>query len=62
MIYALEELGIKMGIVSSVCGKLPFYSFGMGWVTVAVVVMVLCLAANKIFNSCTVTSSDKTMA
>ena len=62
VIYAIEGLGVRMGIVSTVCGKLPFYSFGMGWVTVAVVVMVLCFAANKVFPSLAVTSSDKTMA
>ena len=35
VIYAMEDLGVPMGFISAVLSRLPFYSYGMGWVTVA---------------------------
>lgn len=52
VIYSLTELNISFGFVSDICEKLPLYSFGMGWVTVAVVIALLSLFAGKIFNGC----------
>ena len=48
IIYALDELKVPLGVLRTVCEKLPFYSFGMGWVTVAIVVMVLSIFAGKL--------------
>ena len=43
VLYSLEELGLPMGFVSAVLSRLPFYSYGMGWVTVALAaVLVSC--------------------
>ena len=35
VLYALEQLGVPMGFVGKALAMLPFYSYGMGWVTVA---------------------------
>ena len=35
VLYALEQMGLSLGFVSSVLSRLPLYSYGMGWVSVA---------------------------
>ena len=35
VLYALEQLGLSLPFVSAALSKLPFYSYGMGWVAVA---------------------------
>ena len=35
VVFALEQLGAPLGVVGQVCAMLPLYSFGMGWVAVA---------------------------
>ena len=37
VIYSLDQLKVPLGALSKVCHALPLYSFGMGWVLVAVV-------------------------
>ena len=41
VIYAVEQLGVPLGFVTRVCRMLPFYGYGMGWVTVALAAAVL---------------------
>ena len=41
VIYALEQLKVPMGFVSTLCNKLPFYSYGMGWVVIALLMFAL---------------------
>ena len=41
VVYALDELQLPLGVVKDVFSKLPFYSYGMGWVVVAVVMMAV---------------------
>lgn len=43
ILYALENAGIKMYALSSLLHKLPFYSLGLGWVSVAAVAAAGCL-------------------
>ena len=43
VVYALDSLDVPMGFLSKLASMLPFYSFGMGWVLVALVVMALTL-------------------
>ena len=57
VIYALEGLKVPLGVISTVCHKLPFYSFGMGWVVVAVVMM----AASTLFSKLRVGCSSETL-
>lgn len=40
-VYALEQLQIPLGPVSKVFQLLPFYGYGMGWVTVALAMAAL---------------------
>ena len=48
VLFALEGLNIPLGFVGNALAKLPLYSFGMGWVVVAVVTMILALVISKI--------------
>ena len=41
VISAIEGLGISFGMLSTICHKLPFYSLGFGWVTVAIIMMLI---------------------
>lgn len=41
VVYALEQLQIPLGPVSKVFQLLPFYGYGMGWVTVALAMAAL---------------------
>lgn len=41
VVYALDKLKVPLGIISDVFHLLPFYSYGMGWVTVAVVAVLV---------------------
>ena len=43
VVYALEGMNVPLGFLSDILGKLPFYSFGMGWVIVALVVAAVSL-------------------
>ena len=48
VIYALEQLGVPMGFVTDLCELLPLYSYGMGWVPVAAVMVALSVALGKL--------------
>ena len=47
VVYALEQLKVPLGVVSDMFHLLPFYSYGMGWVTVAVAAVLVSLLVQK---------------
>lgn len=51
VIYSLDQLHVPMGILTDLCKYLPFYKYGMGWVVVAIIMMVLSLVIGKFSNS-----------
>ena len=51
VVYALQNVGITLPIVSSLCQYLPWYSLGLGWVVVAVVTIVGCSIMNRLQKS-----------
>ena len=48
VIYALDELGLKLGVLTSFTEKLPMYAQGFGWVSVAVILLVISFLAGKV--------------
>ena len=58
ILYALEQLGLPMGFVSTCLSKLPFYSYGMGWVCVALVAAA-CGAALYLVKGASVKAADQ---
>ena len=48
VLYALDQMSVPMGFVGELCHKLPFYSFGMGWVVAGVVVLALSFVPAKL--------------
>ena len=50
VIYALDQIHVPLGPVTALCHHLPFYSLGMGWVTVALILVVLSLALPLVLN------------
>lgn len=61
VIYALENVGIRLGAVSTTLHKLPLYSLGLGWVAVAGVTILACLLLHFIKNSSLAKSADLNM-
>ena len=51
VIYSLDQMHLPLGFLASVFHKLPFYSVGMGWVTVAVAMAVLSTVVYKLTGS-----------
>lgn len=43
VVYALGNVGVNLGIINHLFRKLPLYSLGLGWVSVAIVVMAICM-------------------
>lgn len=41
VIYSLDKMKVPMGFVKELCSMLPFYSFGMGWVAGAAVMVCI---------------------
>lgn len=50
VLYAVENLGVNLGVVSDVLHMLPLYSLGLGWVVVAVAVIALCTLVHVVRN------------
>lgn len=48
IVYALDGLGVPLGFLKDLCLKLPFYSYGMGWVTVALFVMAVSIIVSYV--------------
>ena len=61
VIYALENIGIRLGAVSTVLHKLPLYSLGLGWVGVAVVAVLVCVLLHFVKKAFFAKSADLNM-
>ncbi len=48
VLYALENLHVPLGVVSTVLHKLPFFAAGMGWVCVAVAAVLVSLVLGRL--------------
>ena len=48
IIYALDELGLKLGSLTVLIEKLPMYSLGFGWVSVAALLLVISFLSGKV--------------
>jgi branched-subunit amino acid permease len=48
VISALEGTGIVLPKITEICHLLPLYSQGFGWVSVALVALIVSLVLNKI--------------
>ena len=51
VIYSLDKLNVPMNFLYKVCGYLPFYKSGMGWVLVAVVLSLVSVVVFKLRSS-----------
>ena len=49
VLFAVQDLGVSLGVVGVALDKLPLYSLGMGWVAVAVAGFLLSFVLNKVF-------------
>ena len=47
--YALHNAKLPLGVVGELFGKLPLFDKGFGWVPVAVVLLCLSVAANRVY-------------
>lgn len=47
VVYALNSIHITLPFITKLCSSLPLYSFGLGWVIVAVICVVISLLFNK---------------
>lgn len=57
IVYAAENIGLHLGIVSRLFHTLPLYSLGLGWVVVAIMVMGICCLIHFVRNMSLVKSS-----
>ena len=48
VVYALEQIGVRLGLITFMIEKLPLYAGGFGWVPVACVMLVLSVILGKI--------------
>lgn len=48
VVYALDQLKVPLGVVSDLFQLLPFYDYGMGWVTVAVAMVLVSVVVQKV--------------
>ena len=54
VIFAIENLNVPLGFLADLLRSLPFYSYGMGWVTVSIgtaVVVTLVSLLGKLFSA-----------
>ena len=49
VLYALDQLGLTFGSFTKLFAVLPFYTYGMGWVTVAAAAFVLSTVLPRLF-------------
>ena len=50
LLYSAENLGLRLGGFTDLLNHLPFYSFGMGWVTVAAAAFLVSLPLSRLVN------------
>lgn len=43
MLYALDTLHLPLGVLGTLCHALPLYEHGFGWVSVALVMLLIAL-------------------
>jgi branched-subunit amino acid permease len=48
VIYALDAAGLPLGFLGTLCRKLPLYSMGFCWVSVALIALAAGLAAGLV--------------
>lgn len=48
VVYALESAGVPLGFLSGLCEKLPLYSQGFGWVSVAAAMLAVSIASGML--------------
>ncbi len=58
VVYALHDLKVPLGFVAELFEKLPFYSLGMGWVTVAVVAFAFSVVMAKVVGAKVYTEAE----
>ena len=46
VLYALEELKVPLGFVGTTLNRLPLYSYGLGWVSIAIAMMLISALMN----------------
>ena len=46
VIYAIDGVGISLGLISKICCSLPLYDLGFGWVTVTAAMLALSLVCH----------------
>ena len=46
IIYAMDEAGVSLGIITELCRKLPLYEMGFCWASVAAVLLGVSLLLN----------------
>ena len=50
VLYVLEQAGLSLGFISTICHQLPLYALGLGWVVVGGVAIVLSIAVEYVFS------------
>lgn len=48
VVYALEQIGVRLGLITLMIEKLPLYTGGFGWLPVACVMLVLSVILGKV--------------
>lgn len=61
VIYAAENLGLRLGFVSTMLHKLPLYSLGLGWVSVAGAAILICVVLHFVKNGSLAKNADLNM-
>lgn len=49
VIYAFDCANVKLGILTSLCEHLPFYSLGFGWLSVMTIMVIVSVIINFVF-------------
>ena len=50
VLYVLEQAGLSLGFISTICHQLPLYALGLGWVVVGGVAIVLSIVVEYVFS------------
>ncbi len=49
VLYALDTAGVPLGFLARLCRRLPLYSMGFCWVSVAIAALLVSLVINRLF-------------
>ncbi len=58
VVYSLDQMKVPLGFVKNMFSILPFYSLGMGWVTVALAAVAISVAVCSMKQKCSVPSEE----